>query len=307
MKLQVSQITLEADRIISIKLRSPSGEELPPWQPGAHLEIDVLGRFLRHYSLCGDLADRQHYSIAVLRELSGRGGSQAIHDSLRVGALLDVRRVANHFQLVDAPFYNFVAGGIGITPIISMVEHVNTLGRPWRLTYAGRCRSDMAFVDRLCALDGQVRIVETGAAVLVLEEVLDAAPGLTFACGPAGMLDALGQRCELLGMSDRLVVERFKAAPIIGVDAEQPFDAVISSSGQTITVPAQESLLQCLLDAGCRCLFSCREGTCGSCEVGVIEGELIHRDAVLSEAERLQGDRMLPCVSRAKGRVVLDL
>jgi len=295
-----------ADGVLALTLRHPLGEDLPVWEPGAHVDV-VLGPELeRQYSLCGDPADRSVWRIAVLREPDGRGGSARVHKQLGQGDKVRVRGPRNHFRLEAAPRYRFVAGGIGITPVLPMLAAVEAAGAEWTLLYGGRTRNSMAFTEELGRYGDRVTVApqdETG--LLDLASVLDDVPDgtLVYCCGPGPLLDAVEERCP----AERLRVERF--APKAQVDGENGgFEVELAQSGRTVTVEPDVSVLDAVRAAGVEVLFSCTEGTCGTCETDVLDGTPDHRDSVLSDAERESGETMMICVSRCRGkRLVLDL
>ncbi|QIY65517.1 2Fe-2S iron-sulfur cluster-binding protein [Streptomyces sp. RPA4-2] len=304
--LVVSRREVAAEGVVALTLRHPLGEDLPGWEPGAHIDV-VLGPGLeRQYSLCGDPADRGAWRIAVLREPHGRGGSSYVHERVDAGDRVRVRGPRNHFALAPAPRYRFVAGGIGITPILPMLAAAQAAGAQWTLLYGGRTRDSMAFVRELSRYGDRVTIApQDECGLLDLDSVLSGVPGgtLVYCCGPGPLLDAVEERCP----SGLLHVERFrpKAQEPAGDDE---FEVVLSRSGRTLTVPADASVLDTVRGAGVEVLFSCTEGTCGTCETDVLEGTPDHRDSVLTDAERAAGETMLICVSRCRGkRLVLDL
>ncbi len=295
---------LVADGVVRLSLRRVDGGDLPAWEPGAHVDV-VLDDLVRQYSLCSDPADRTTWQIAVQREEGGRGGSRRAH-ALAVGAAVRVVGPRNHFPLVPAARYLFVAGGIGITPILPMVRRAIADGTPWRLVYGGRSRSTMAFHDELLALGDRValhprdRVGLPDLAALFAEPDF-AAPGTAvYCCGPEGLLAAV----ESHRAGPSLHVERFSALPAAEAGA---FEVELAASGRTLPVPADRSVLDVLEEAGVPVLWSCREGTCGTCETGVLAGVPEHRDTVLTEEERQVGDVLMVCVSRSTGRLVLDL
>ncbi|MPY56863.1 PDR/VanB family oxidoreductase [Streptomyces spongiae] len=295
-----------ADGVLALTLRHPLGEALPTWEPGAHIDV-LLGPGLeRQYSLCGDPADRQSWRIGVLREPEGRGGSAYVHEELRQGDKVRVRGPRNNFALAPAPRYRFVAGGIGITPILPMVAAAEAAGAEWTLLYGGRTRDSIAFTEELGPYGDRVTIApqdETG--LLDLASVLDDVPEgtLVYCCGPGPLLDAVEERCP----RGVLHVERFQPKEQEnGPDSE--FEVVLERTGKTVTVPVGVSVLDTVRAAGVEVLYSCTEGTCGTCETEVLEGTPDHRDSVLSDEEREAGETMLICVSRCRGqRLVLDL
>ncbi|MFJ8113998.1 PDR/VanB family oxidoreductase [Streptomyces sp. NPDC096132] len=305
-ELVVDGIRSAADGVRSLTLRHPLGEPLPSWEPGAHIDV-LLGPDLeRQYSLCGDPADRSAWRIAVLRESEGRGGSAYVHEQLGQGDKVRVRGPRNHFALRPAARYRFVAGGIGITPILPMLAAAEAAGAEWTLLYGGRTRDSMAFTGELAGYGDRVTVApqdETG--LLDLGSVLDDLPEgtLVYCCGPGPLLDAVEARCP----SGALHVERFQAkAQPTGEDSE--FDVELAQSGRTLTVSPGVSVLDTVRAAGVEVLWSCTEGTCGTCETDVLEGTPDHRDSVLTAEEREAGETMMICVSRCRGkRLVLDL
>ncbi|MFG1858295.1 PDR/VanB family oxidoreductase [Actinomadura geliboluensis] len=285
--------------------------EIPEWRPGAHIDLLLGDGLERQYSLCGDPADRTRLRIAVLRDPAGRGGSWHVHDRLAVGDEVGVRGPRNNFPLVPAPGYLFVAGGIGITPLLPMIEEARAEGVPWRLLYGGRTRSSMAFADRLLErgpASVQIR-PEDEHGLLDLGSALDAAPAGTavYGCGPEPLLRAMQAAvAERPGL--HLHLERFSAVEPDPDAVDTAFEVELRRSGRVLRVPAGTSLLDTLNEAGADIVFSCREGTCGTCETGVLDGVPDHRDSLLTDEEKAANDVMFPCVSRCLSRrLVLDL
>jgi ferredoxin-NADP reductase len=310
-RLRVASIAWEAAGVFSLQLQQPDGGPLPPWQPGAHIDVRWQDGLERQYSLCGDPADRSRWQLAVLKEAHGRGGSAYVHEQLRPGDIVLARGPRNHFPLVPADEYLFIAGGIGITPILPMIAEVAASDRPWRLAYGGRQRASMAFLGQLGSYGSQVMIhPEDECGLLPLDSLLAAPrPGvLIYCCGPEPLLAAAEARCS--GWPDgSFHCERFAPKPDAAegrTDGE--FVVVLQRSQLELTVPATSSILQVLMEAGVGPPFSCEEGTCGTCETTIIEGRADHRDSLLTEAERQAGKTMMICVSRAlSDRLVLDM
>ncbi|MDQ1049988.1 PDR/VanB family oxidoreductase [Streptomyces sp. V4I2] len=305
-ELVVDRREFAADGVLALTLRHPLGERLPDWEPGAHIDV-VLGPELeRQYSLCGDPGDRDTWRIAVLREPDGRGGSAHVHGQLGQGDKVRVRGPRNHFALRTAPRYRFVAGGIGITPILPMLAAAEAAGAEWTLLYGGRSRESMAFTEELGRYGDRVTIApQDEAGLLDLGAVLDEVPEgtLVYCCGPGPLLDAVEARSP----AGVLHVERFQPKEQ-GSGENTEFEVELAQSGRTLTVPKDVSVLDAVRSAGVEVLFSCTEGTCGTCETDVLEGTPDHRDSVLSDEEREAGETMLICVSRCRGkRLVLDL
>jgi ferredoxin-NADP reductase len=304
----VGSRTEVATDVLEFELHAVAGSELPGWEPGAHLDVVTGDGPTRQYSLCGDPTERTTYRIAVLRQENGRGGSAWLHDRLHVGDKLTVRGPRNHFPLEPAPSYVFLAGGIGITPLLTMVRQVAAAGAAWSLHYGGRTRTSMAYVDELRTL-GPVGLVPQDECGLIDIDaaVAGAAPGsAVYCCGPEPLIAAAEAVCADRGL--RLRTERF--APRAGHPhaVDGAFTVEIASTGAALAVPAGRSIVDVLVDAGVDILTSCEEGTCGTCETAVLAGIPEHRDSVLTADEQAAGDRMLPCVSRARTpRLVLDL
>jgi ferredoxin-NADP reductase len=303
-----------ADGVVRLTLRHPDGQLLPEWEPGAHVDLVLTGELTRQYSLCGDPKDRSVLQVAVLREEAGRGGSEHIHDVLAEEQRLRVRGPRNHFALAEAKRYLFIAGGIGITPILPMLSRVAELGRDWTLVYGGRTRSSMAFRTELeTGYLGHVEIHpqdERGLLdlpVLLAEPGKDAEDTAVYCCGPEALLAAVELHCTDWP-SEALHVERF--APKAGADdgPREAFEVELKQTGTVLEVPLGRSILDVVRESGVDVLSSCEEGTCGTCETGVLAGVPDHRDSVLTSEEQAVGDAMMICVSRScSPRLVLDL
>jgi ferredoxin-NADP reductase len=301
-----------AEGVISLTLADPAGAQLPAWTPGAHIDLILDGNLVRQYSLCGPPGDQHSWRIGVLRDPAGRGGSERVHSSLNVGDTVSVRGPRNHFPLLAAPRYIFLAGGIGITPLLPMMSAATDAGVEWQLYYGGRSRQSMAFLDELERYGDRVTVwPDDERGLLPLGEILGAPTEgvLVYCCGPEGLLAAAEQRCA--GWPpDSLHLERFAAKPQPAVDrsAEGSFEVVCQRSGITVTVEPGKSIIESLEESGLSVLSSCLEGVCGTCETPVIEGQPDHRDSLLTEDERADNEYMMICVSRSlSDRLVLDL
>jgi ferredoxin-NADP reductase len=302
----VARQTVAVD-VVALSLADLAGAELPEWTPGAHIDLLLPNGLQRQYSLCGDPADRRCWRVAVLREKAGRGGSAYVHDHLDVGAVVGVRGPRNHFPFAAGPRHLFIAGGIGITPILPMLAAADACGSDWRLAYGGRSRSSMAFLDELAWYGPRVAVYpQDEVGLLDLDRLLATADPATpiYCCGPEPLIAAVEARTA----GRDLHVERFRPTAVESEAGDQPFDVVLQRTGRTVRVPAGVSILAALEAAGIDVLHSCREGTCGTCETGVVAGEPDHRDSVLTDADRAANDCMMICVSRAKTpQLVLDL
>jgi cytochrome P450/ferredoxin-NADP reductase len=299
-----------ADGVVTLALREIGDHPLPGWKPGAHIDLVLDGAPTRQYSLCGDPTDRHEYRVGVLRDPDGRGSSLFVHDRLQEGDTVRVRGPRNNFPLVDSPRYLFIAGGIGITPLLPMIAAAEAAGADWRLVYGGRQRASMAFLDELAQYGDRVSVRpqdETG--LLDLASLLGTArqDTLVYCCGPEPLLAAVEQACA--GWPPRsLHVERFAPRPQSEPVRSEAFEVVLEQSELTLTVPPGRSILSVVEEAGVGVLSSCAEGTCGTCETAVLDGIPDHRDSVLSDEERQANDCMMICVSRScSGRLVLDL
>lgn len=313
--LLVRRVTWEADGIVSLDLVHPEGRELHPWEPGAHIDVILPSGLVRQYSLCGDTGEPRSYRIGVLLEKESRGGSREIHETALVGKLLKIRGPRNHFALVDAERYLFLAGGIGVTPMIPMLQEVERRAAPWSLVYGGRSRETMAFLDEILARKGGscdiVPEIERGFPDLA-GAISQASPGTAiYCCGPPGMISAVEQLCAGSTDPSALHIERFTApagGEAVDEGDNETFEVELARSGKVLTVPADRSLLRVVLDEVPSVLYSCEEGYCGTCETKVLSGEPDHRDTVLTDSEKQAGDTMMICVGRSKSRrLVLDL
>ncbi|MDO5745338.1 MAG: PDR/VanB family oxidoreductase [Micrococcaceae bacterium] len=313
---EVRCLTSEADGVLSMELRHPLGHELPGWGAGSHLDVMLPNGQVRQYSLCSDPEKRESWRLAVLRERAGRGGSAYVHDELRPGTKIQVRGPKNNFALAPAREYMFLAGGIGITPILPMVRAAEAAGVPWRLIYLGRSRKNMAFLRELSVHGDRVLIhPDDELGIYPLAELLaDPAGGFDlYACGPGPLLNVLETMAESWHDPSRLHLERFAVDPALAGAAVAPHQGdheftVEGTDGTEVLVPVGVSILQALEESGRNPLNSCREGICGTCETAVVSGDIEHRDSLLSQDERDAGDTMMICVSRCKGkRLVLEL
>ena len=313
LKLRVASVQAEARDVMRIELADPQGGALPPFTPGAHLTLHLPNGLQRQYSLAGDSRQRERYVLGVGRAAGSRGGSDYVHAALRTGTELACSAPANNFPLAeDAPRHLFVAGGIGITPILSMIRWCEAQGRPWKLVYAARSRVRMGFYEELRAFGGRVRFHcddEHGGPLDVAALMADVEPGThVYCCGPAPLMEAVRAHGGHLG-ENALHFEWFSApATSAAQAAEGGFEIELKRSGTCLQVPPEQSILEVLEAHGHEVPFSCREGLCGTCETAVCEGEPDHRDYVYPPAQRESLRTMLVCVSRAKSaRLVLDL
>ncbi|HWP18277.1 MAG TPA: cytochrome P450/oxidoreductase [Burkholderiaceae bacterium] len=303
-----------AEGIVRLRLAAPDGRALPRWTPGAHIDIECGDTGLsRQYSLCGPLTDTSEWAIAVQLDPSSRGGSAWVHRHAVPGAVLRVRGPRNHFRLDEsARRLVFVAGGIGITPIMAMAERAQALGVDYEIHYSARSRAALAFEHDLREKHGDrlhLYVSEEGRRNDLVRLLAQPDAGTRiYACGPQRMLDEL-ERLAASWPEDALHVEHFSGgARRLDPLREKPFEVELRNTGLKLEVPADKTLLEVLRACNVDVQSDCEEGLCGSCEVGVLEGEVDHRDSVLSRAERQTHQRMMACCSRAcSQRLVLDL
>jgi ferredoxin-NADP reductase len=311
LRLVVAEREEVAAGIVSLTLCDVSDRELPPWSPGAHIDLRLRPDLIRQYSLCGDPADRFYYRIGVLLEPKSRGGSQFVHESLLADSEVRGWGPRNNFHLVPSSRYLFIGGGIGITPLMSMILEAEAAGAEWKLVYGGRTRASMAFAADLQNLyPGKVCIhPQDESGMLDLESILvePESEVSVYCCGPEGLLGAVEARCAGWSMGS-LHVERFAPRPLGEPNRDREFEVELATSGRTLVIPAGKSILEIVQEAGVDVLSACGEGTCGTCETTVLQGLIEHRDSVLSHDGRAAQNSMMICVSRAAcPRLVLRL
>jgi cytochrome P450/ferredoxin-NADP reductase len=299
-----------SDGVVALTLRSADGKPLPKWEAGAHVDLIIPGVATRQYSLSGDPANPHVWRLGILRDAAGSGGSLYVHDQLKVGDEVKVRGPRNNFDLIESPRYLFIAGGIGITPILPMIRAAEAAGAEWQLAYGGRTRGSMAFLDELEQYGDRVMVLpQDEVGLLDLHGLLGTPRTDTkiFCCGPEPLLNAVEDACRPWPRRS-LHMERFVAKPLSEPVLKTPFEVHLERSGITLTVPPEQSILAAVDQAGVGVRSSCEEGTCGTCEVRVLDGVPDHRDSVLDEDEQEAGDCMMICVSRScTARLVLDL
>ena len=314
---RVQAVRYEAPGIISLELRPDAkGAAFPAHEAGAHIDLHLGNGLVRSYSLLNASNDSDCYVIGVLKDHHSRGGSRHIHEELRVGQVLTISAPRNNFRLDESAAHSvFVAGGIGITPILCMVRQLLDQGRSAELIYCARSLHETAFLGAIEALKPRgLRVLqhfddEAGGAPRLAELLAGHCPQAHFyACGPGPMLDAFQQACATLGHAN-VHVERFAAARQVAQEQghAQGFDVALHRSGKTIRIAPDVSVLDALLDAGINVDHSCREGICGACETKVLAGDVEHRDSILTAQERSANRSMMVCVSRCRsGKLVLD-
>jgi ferredoxin-NADP reductase len=311
--LIVRRRSTPAEGVVVLDLAHPESQDLPRWEPGAHIDLILDDGLTRQYSLCGDPHDSGVWRVGVLLDPNSRGGSQYVHQNLTEGATVRVRGPRNHFPLVDAQHYRFIAGGIGITPIFAMIEAAQRAGNDWTLLYGGRTRASMAFAAELAErYPGRVTVwPQDERGLLDLESLFKDPEDNTsvYCCGPEALLGAVEQH-SAHWPAGILHIERFaaKAPAAQTAEALNQFEVVCQRSGVTFDITPDQSILEVLEEAGIPILGSCYEGVCGTCEARVLGGTPDQRDSVLTDVEKAAGEVMFPCVSRSRTeRLVLDL
>ena len=305
----------EANDTISIELRPCNGLEWPTFTAGSHIDLHLPNGMVRSYSLCNDLQERHRYVVAVLKDRASRGGSRWVHEQLRIGTRLSISAPRNNFPLHEEAKHSIlIAGGIGITPILTMARRLSHLGKSFELMCFARSRQHMAFVEELKALGAPIywHFDDEKGAPPNLQQLLKR-PDINnqchlYACGPAVMLDSFENTCTQLGL-EHAHIERFAAVAVqASSEAKQSYVVELQRSGKTFEVSQSQNLHAVLIANKIDVPFSCEEGVCGSCETRVIAGEIDHRDSVLSPKERAANKTMMVCVSGCKSeRLVLDL
>jgi ferredoxin-NADP reductase len=309
LEVRLRRISWEADGVVALEFTAADGGDLPPFEPGAHVDLHLGDGLLRQYSLCGDPAERRSYRIGV-REIDGGRVSRHIHRNLRPGALLRMSQPRNNFEFVASRNYLFIAGGIGMTPLLPMMQAASGAGAAWRLLFCARSIEQAPFLEEAKAYGGDVSVhaSQAGTKLDVTHYLAEVKPDtIIYCCGPESLMTAV----ELASAHWPEGTVRFEwFAPRARPEGEVSggFRVVCARSGLSLDVMPEQSILQVLTDAGIEIARSCEQGICGTCEVRVLEGEVDHRDSILSAAERAGNEIMMTCVSRAKGAsLVLDV
>jgi len=321
LQLKITDRQQEAEDICRLELRHPDGLDLPAFSAGAHIDLHLPSGLIRPYSLCGSPTQRSHYEIAVLREPDSRGGSRLVHEEIHVGSMVTVAGPRNHFELAPAtlqvPHSVLVAGGIGITPLLSMADTLSRQGASFELHCAARSAARAAFTTRLAnsAFATQVHWhLGDGPDPqrLDLKTLLSRAPrdSHLYVCGPVGLIDASRQLAQQLGWSeDQVHFELFGAQPVVReLETVSEFKVVLARTGQEIIVTPDQTIAEALALVGVHIPVSCGQGVCGTCLTRVVDGHPDHLDMFLTSEEQRRNDQILPCCSRSKSATLtLDL
>ena len=313
--VKVLRRTQEAEGIVAFELARPDGAALPAFSAGSHIDVQLPGGVTRQYSLCNDAAEQHRYRIAVLRDPASRGGSNAMHDTVKEGDTLTISEPRNHFPLVHAGKTLLFAGGIGVTPLLCMAQRLAAIGADFEMHYSTRSPERTAFRQEIAGSPFAARVQfhhDDGEAAqkLDLARVLgQPAPGThLYVCGPTGYIDFVVSTAKGLGWpAGQIHLEYFGAAPQ-DTSGDRAFQVKVASSGATYEVPAGETVVQALGRHGIEIMVSCEQGVCGTCITRVLEGECDHRDMYFTDEEKAKNDQFTPCCSRAKSALlVLDL
>ena len=313
--VKVSKKELIADSVMFLELVDPKGEDLPKFTAGAHIDIQLPNGLIRPYSLCGSSADRKAYELGVLLENNGRGGSKSVHEEIVLGAKLRISHPKNHFPLAVAKHSVLFAGGIGITPILSMAQKLFDDATSFEMHYCSRSRSRTAFLERITESPFSSKVqfhFDDGVEEQKLKasEILkNTAPtSHIYVCGPTGFMEHVIQTAKDLAWPDSQIhFEFFKSEPIVK-DDDGSFEVEYRPTGLVIRVPADVTVAQALIGAGVDVPLSCEQGICGTCVMQVIDGDPDHRDVCLSDEDKYLKKMFTPCCSRSQSaRLVLDL
>ncbi len=314
--VRVARKHQEAVDICTFELVAQDGSPLPAFSAGSHVDVHLPGGLTRPYSLCNDSTESHRYLIGVLRDPASRGGSQAMHDQVAEGQVLQIGAPANHFPLAhDARRHLLLAGGIGVTPILCMAERLANTSADFEMHYCTRSPERTAFHQRIAASSFAPKVhfhFDDGEAAQKLDiaALLNApASGVhLYVCGPKGFMDAVLNTARAQGWPEAQLHYEFFAGAVTASDTDASFEVQIASSGQIVVVPKDKTVAQALAEAGVNVQMSCEQGVCGTCLTRVIEGIPDHKDLYLTPEEQAANDQFTPCCSRSKSpRLVLDL
>lgn len=307
--VRLQAMTWVAPGVVSLAFVAPDRAELPPFEPGAHVDVHLPDGTIRPYSLCGDPGQRRAYTVGV-REIEGGRASVAIHRQLRPGLAMKIGAPRNNFPFARAKNYLFVAGGIGVTPLLPMMRAAAAAGARWTLLFCAPCAADAPFLDEIMTFGGEVVLhaSATGTRLDAAARLAHApADTMLYCCGPERLMVAV-EAATAHWPDGAVRFEWFAARTRPEDEVAGAFQLTCARSGRTLAVPPELSVLDALTAAGIDLPRSCEQGVCGTCEVRVLEGEIDHRDSILSAGERAANDVMMACVSRARSpRLVLDL
>lgn len=315
-RVRVARKAQEALDICSYELVATDGTALPGFSAGSHVDVHLPGGITRQYSLCNDASETHRYLVGVLRDPASRGGSQAMHDTVQEGDVLQISAPKNHFPLAHGASRSLLlAGGIGITPILCMAERLAASAAPFQMHYCSRAQERTAFYERIRAsgFASQVHFhFDDGASAqkLSLPDLLaEPQPGVhLYVCGPKGFMDAVLQTARSSGWPENQLHYEFFSANVAPSADDASFEVKLASSGRVVRIAADQTVAKALALAGVEVPVSCEQGVCGTCLTRVLEGEPDHKDMYLTPEEQAANDQFTPCCSRSKSAVlVLDL
>ncbi|CAM5216376.1 Vanillate O-demethylase ferredoxin subunit OS=Castellaniella defragrans OX=75697 GN=HNR28_001895 PE=4 SV=1 [Castellaniella defragrans] len=309
-RVQVQGLRKMNEEVLEVTLTASESGRLPNWSAGAHIAVVIKEGVERQYSLCGDVEEQGLWKLAIRKHERGRGGSAYLHENLREGDLIWVKGPTNNFPLQLAERYFFIAGGIGITPLIPMIRIISKIGKPWKLAYGGRRRATMAYINELCADKEHVVAYcgDSGKHIDVKQIIgqLDRQTDV-YCCGPERLMREVEDECRGVGNVGRFFAERFQPRQELRRE-NQEFTVTVASSGQKIVVGRDETIAEALERSGVEVTLSCREGTCGTCMTGVLDGVPEHRDSVLTDEEKRSHGLVMVCCARSLSEnLTLDL
>lgn len=307
LQVRVRTKNMEAEGVCSFELVADKGGLLPEFSAGSHIDVYIAPGLTRQYSLCNAPSERDRYRIAVLLEPQSRGGSSAMHTKLRVGDILRISYPKNHFELASANHSLLFAGGIGVTPILSMAHTLHSIGKKFDMYYCGRSTDRMAFLSEISdsPFGNEVQIhTDDGPSELKFEaDRLLKNPSVEthlYVCGPSGFMDYVLATARRHGWSEAQLHREYFAGADTKQSSDASFEVRLASSGKTFQIPADKSVLDVLTSKGIDIPFSCESGVCGTCLTGLQEGIPDHRDTYLTDAEHAVNNQFTPCCSRAK-------
>jgi ferredoxin-NADP reductase len=307
--VRLRRLSWEAEGVLALEFAATDGADLPPFEPGAHVDLHLGDGMLRQYSLCGDPAERKFYRIGV-REIDAGHVSRHIHRNLRPGVLLQMSRPRNNFEFAASKHYLFIAGGIGVTPLLPMMRAATGAGAAWTLLFCARSIEQAPFLEETKAYGGEVSVhaSQAGTRLDVTQCLAEVKPDtMIYCCGPESLMTAV-ETASAHWPEGTVRFEWFAPRARPEDEISGGFRVVCARSGLSLDVMPKQSILQVLTDAGIEVARSCEQGICGTCEVRVLEGEVDHRDSILSAAERASNEVMMTCVSRSRGAsLVLDV
>lgn len=314
--VRVASKALEAEDIVTLELVAHDGRALPSFSAGSHIDVQLPGGITRQYSLCNDSKETHRYLIGVLKDPASRGGSRAVHETVKEGDLLSISPPKNHFALAhDASRSVLLAGGIGVTPLLCMAERLARTGADFAMHCCTRSPQRTAFRERIAASDFADRVqfhFDDGLAgqKFDLDAVIakpDAGTHI-YVCGPTGFMDAVLGRARAVGWPQKQLHYEFFSAKVSTTDSDGAFEIQLASSGRVIQIPKGQTVVQALSAAGVEVMVSCEQGVCGTCLTRVLDGVPDHRDSYLTPEEQAANDQFTPCCSRSKTpSLVLDL